>query len=241
MNFDKKKFFLLFLTFILAVGLVSAVFFYKTTNHKDTKLSKIYDSIPSEAGKNLFYKQSAGLTKDVDPELIDLDSQVISCSPDISGLFESNPNIGSSCIGPASVFAVPASQLFLGGQCCGAMLDTHKYHEQLEALKKFSYIKDFPLNPYKTPVELAKKLIYYNNNTVLTADQQKIYDDALTLSDEGPCCCKCWHWYVNEGLAKKLIIEYGFNAHQIAEIWDLSDICGGSGHMHGEGTGHDMA
>jgi len=38
---------------------------------------------------------------------------------------------------------------------------------------------------------------------------------------------------IYEGLAKKLMIEEGFSAEQIAEVWDLSDACGGAGHESG--------
>ena len=37
-----------------------------------------------------------------------------------------------------------------------------------------------------------------------------------------------------EGQAKYLITEYGFNAEQIAEVWDLEDGCGGTEHVGGE-------
>ena len=210
----------------LVVILVAVFTFFLLRPSEASEIKKAYAALPTQTAKNLFLKQSAGLTKPVDPELLDLDKQAISCSTDISGLSNSNPKIGGSCIGPASVFDLSASQLFLGGQCCGAMMNTMGYHKQLEALKKYSSISDIPPNPYKTPIELAKKLIEYDKKTILTTAQQKIYDNALSISKEGPCCCKCWHWYVNEGLAKKLIIEHGFTAEQVADVWDSSDICG---------------
>ena len=40
--------------------------------------------------------------------------------------------------------------------------------------------------------------------------------------------------WIYEGLAKYLITEYDFTAEQIADLWDLSDACGGPGHAdHG--------
>jgi len=42
----------------------------------------------------------------------------------------------------------------------------------------------------------------------------------------GPCCCKCWKWHMMSGLGKKLIVDFGWNAKQLAELWDLSSSCG---------------
>jgi hypothetical protein len=134
------------------------------------------------------------------------------------------------CAGPEIVSVVDSERL--QGSCCSAM-DFHRYTEQIEGLKKFSYIEEVPKDPYDIPKEWADRFIeYYQTN--LTFEQQKIYDDASEISDEkGPCCCKCWRWYAYGGLAKYLIINYNFTAEQIAEVWDLSDGCGGSGHGHG--------
>ncbi len=192
-----------------------------------------YESIPTQAGKALYLAQSNGLSTPVDPELVDLDSQLISCSPSLDSLDGPDPSIGGSCVGPGEALtAAQAADGFLGGQCCGPLLDTHAYHEQLVGLQKYADIPYVPLNPYKTPVALAKQLIAADNEIVLTAEEQAIYDRAMQLSEEGPCCCECWHWYANSGMAKKLIRERGFTAEQTAELWDLSDICGGAGHAH---------
>ena len=116
------------------------------------------------------------------------------------------------------------------GSCCGVM-DLHRYQEQVEGLKKFSDISVVPQDPYDIPVSLAKGLFEYQKNITLNEEQQKIYDEAIKLSHEGgPCCCKCWRWTAFEGQAKYLITNEGFNAEQIAELWDLEDGCGGSGH-----------
>jgi hypothetical protein len=122
------------------------------------------------------------------------------------------------------------------GSCCSKM-NFHRYSEQIEGLKEYKKYKIIPADPYDVSVSLAKELLDYQKNIILTSEQQEIYDYAVGLSDEGgPCCCKCWHWYAYEGLAKYLIVEDGFTAEQIAEVWDLSDACGGSGHV--EGGGH---
>jgi hypothetical protein len=187
------------------------------------ELSSIQANIPTETGRNVFAEQSKNLTQKVDPELVDLDNQIISCDSSVDSLISSG-SIGGSCVGGGTT--IPnAKGKFLGGQCCGAMKDTSMYHDQLKKLQVYKNIPDIPLNPYKTPVELAKKWIDYDRATTLDSKNQDIFNQALKLSKEGPCCCKCWHYYVNEGIAKKLIKDKGFNAQQIAEYWDLSSIC----------------
>ena len=119
------------------------------------------------------------------------------------------------------------------GSCCSAM-DFHRYEEQVEGLKKYAHIDKIPSDPYDVPVSLARELLGYQESIQLSAEQQAVYDEAVSISHEGgPCCCKCWRWYAFEGLAKYLITEHGFSAGQIAEVWDLEDGCGGSGHAEG--------
>lgn len=116
------------------------------------------------------------------------------------------------------------------GACCGAM-DFHRYQEQVESLKHYSDISQIPEDPYDIPVPLAKELFKYQESIALTPEQQKTYDEAVEMSQEGgPCCCRCWRWTAFEGQAKYLITQHNFNAQQIAEIWDLEDGCGGAGH-----------
>lgn len=135
------------------------------------------------------------------------------------------------CAGPDILDQVNADRL--QGSCCSAM-DFHRYKEQVEGLKKYSYIKKIPEDPYDIPKELANELLDYQKDIKLDSEQQAIYDEAVSISNEGgPCCCKCWRWYAFEGLAKYLIMEHNFSAEQIAEIWDLEDGCGGSGHIEG--------
>src|SRR2546427_9517567 len=178
----------------------------------DSKLLEIYNSIPTQTGKNIFRVQSENLIKPVDPELVDLDSQIISCSSNVDSLSISSPNIGGSCTGP-SVQLESVGGKYLGGQCCGALRNTTEYHEHREKLQQYSNIPDFPLNPYKTPVDMAKKWIDYDSKTTLNTSEQTVYNQAMKISSEGPCCCHCWHYYVNEGIAKKLIHEYGYSSH----------------------------
>lgn len=135
------------------------------------------------------------------------------------------------CAGPSILEQSSVERL--QGACCGKM-DFHRYKEQLEGLEKYANIEQIPTDPYDISRELADELLEYQKTIVLSVAQQKIYDDAVTMSHEGgPCCCKCWRWYAFEGLAKYLITEHGFTAEQIAEVWDLEDGCGGTGHAHG--------
>jgi len=121
------------------------------------------------------------------------------------------------------------------GSCCSAMV-FHSYVEQTEGLEKYSEYEIIPSDPYDVSAKWAQEMIEYTEETSLNQEQQKIYNEAIEMSHEGgPCCCKCWHWYAYEGLAKHLIINEGFSSEQIAEIWDLSDACGGDGHHHEHG------
>lgn len=119
------------------------------------------------------------------------------------------------------------------GSCCNKM-DHHAYREQIEGLKRYKDISIIPSDPYDISAAQAKQLFKYLEEIELTSEQQDVYNEAMKISEEGgPCCCKCWHWDAYEGLAKKFIVDYGWNSKQIAELWDLSDACGGAGHEHG--------
>jgi len=119
------------------------------------------------------------------------------------------------------------------GSCCSPM-SIHRYSEQVEGLKKFKSvaiqnIDKIPDDPYDIEAGLAKELKSYYD-MALTPEEQKVYDYAMANSNEkGPCCCKCWRWYVYGGLAKFLIAEKGFTGEQVTEVWNLSDGCGGEG------------
>ncbi len=141
----------------------------------------------------------------------------------------------AACFGPETIFEMQDNEK-IQGSCCGPM-DLHRYKEQLEGLKKFSGIPQIPKDPYDIETRIAKELLGYQQNIKLTLEQQKIYNEAMKKSEEGgPCCCQCWRWYVYEGLAKFLIVNHNFNTEQIAELWDVSDGCGGEGHEHSHMT-----
>ena len=119
------------------------------------------------------------------------------------------------------------------GSCCAPM-DLHRYQEQVEGLRRYTNIPQIPQDPYDMPAALVKELLGYQSSIHLTAQQQAVYDEAMTLSDEGgPCCCRCWRWYAFEGMGKYLITQRGWDAQQLAELWSLTDGCGGTGHQHG--------
>ena len=125
----------------------------------------------------------------------------------------------------------------LQGSCCSAM-SMHRYAEQVEGLQKFKSIAsqniaEIPDDPYDIDAKLAKQLIIYYD-LELTTEEQQAYDYAMLNSNEkGPCCCKCWRWYVYGGLGKYLIKNHGFTGEQITELWNLSDGCGGDNeHQH---------
>ncbi len=185
----------------------------------------IYAKIPTEAGKNNFMTQSAGMTKPVDPELVDLDSQIITCGANVDNLLSNVPSYSGSCGGAGGLLA-STTGLYLGGQCCSAMKDTADYHANLVKLQAYKSMLNIPLDPMHTPVAMAKYWIDYDKATTLTPAQQKIFDDAYAISKEKPCCCKCWHYFVNEGIAKRMIVDGTFNSQQVAGYWDASDICG---------------
>jgi len=135
-----------------------------------------------------------------------------------------------------SISALPDAAR-LQGSCCSP-INMHRYSEQVKGLQNFKSIPsqnipEIPDDPYDIPAELAKRLTSYYD-VALTPAQQAVYDYAMRSSNEkGPCCCKCWRWYVYGGLAKFLIQNYSFTGEQITEVWNLSDGCGGdSEHYH---------
>ena len=120
----------------------------------------------------------------------------------------------------------------LQGSCCSPM-NMHRYIEQVTGLEKYKDIKEIPSDPYDVNAGLAKQMLAHYDDQ-LTPEQQKAYDYAMQNSmEKGPCCCKCWRWYVYGGLGKYLIEQYNFTGEQVTEIWNLSDGCGGAGeHTH---------
>lgn len=139
----------------------------------------------------------------------------------------------SSCSLQPETVLTYADEMRLQGSCCSPM-DLGSYQAQVAGLEAYSDIAQIPNDPYDVPASLAKELLEYQRDIQLTAPQQAVYDQAMSLSDEGgPCCCRCWRWYAFEGLAKYLITQRSWNAQQIADLWGLVDGCGGPGEQHG--------
>lgn len=142
---------------------------------------------------------------------------------------ELSKNGNSACSGAFkdSILSMADDERIMGS-CCSPM-NLHRYIEQVDGLKKYSNISEIPPDPYDVNAGLAKKMQAYYG-TELTSEEQAAYDYAMENSHEkGPCCCKCWRWYVYGGLAKYLIRNYQFTGEQVVDIWNLSDGCGGAG------------
>ncbi len=210
----------------LAVVLGGVIALHSLPAKPNLALAAIEQSIPTDAGKANFQKQSNNLTQAVGPELVDLDSQIVTCDANVDGIASGTGSFSGSCNAANGGSAQSVAGKYMGGQCCGAMMDTKDYHANLQKLQAYKSMPDIPLDPMHTPVEMAKMWIDYDKATTLTPEEQKIYDEAYAISKEKPCCCKCWHYYVNEGIAKKMIKNDTFSAMQIAAFWDASDICG---------------
>lgn len=213
---------------IVIIGIAVTIGGFIVTKHTtpvaNAEITAIYQNIPTASGKALFKTQSANLTQAVDPTLVDLDSQLITCSPNVDSFTNANPSDGGSCVAGGTSLGTTTG-MYLGGQCCGPMKDLAAYNKELQNLQQYKDIPDVPMNPYKTPVPVAKKWIDYDKSATLSASEQAVMDQAIKMSKEGPCCCKCWHYYVNEGIAKKMIKDYHYTAQQIAAYWDTSSIC----------------
>jgi hypothetical protein len=146
-------------------------------------------------------------------------------------------NGNSSCSGgfKESIADMPDGER-LKGSCCSPM-SIHRYSEQVEGLEKFKSvprqdIELIPDDPYDIRAGHATELIGYYD-LELTPEEQEAYDYAMLNSNEkGPCCCKCWRWYVYGGLGKYLIKNHNFTGEQLTELWNLSDGCGGDSEHH---------
>lgn len=142
-------------------------------------------------------------------------------------MLSKNGNSSCSAAFIQSIDTMPETS-HIQGSCCSPM-DLHRYTEQVTSLQKYKDIPEIPSDPYDIEANLAKELKAYYD-VELTPEQQKAYDYAMEKSNEkGPCCCKCWRWYVYGGLGKLLIQKYNFTGEQVTEIWNVSDGCGGAG------------
>ena len=211
---------------VVALAISGLLYFRSVRDASKFQVNKnIYEHIPTQAGKKNFMKQSDNLAKLVDSELVDLDSQIIMCGGNIDNLLSSPHTYDGSCVAAGGSMS-DIKGMFLGGQCCSALVNLDEYHDNLKKLQAYKNMSNIPLDPMHTPIEMAKMWIDYDNKTKLTVTEQKVYDDAYAISKEKPCCCKCWHYFVNEGIAKKMIKDGTHNSKEISDYWDASDICG---------------
>lgn len=168
-------------------------------------------------------------------ETLIADAQELGATDDelLARFYHLSRNGNSSCSFSfkESIASMP-DQARLQGSCCSPMT-LHRYREQLEGLKKYRHIAEIPPDPYDILAATAKVLMVRYDLEV-TPEEQEAYDYAMENSNEkGPCCCRCWRWSVYGGLGKYLIRTYGFTGEQVAEVWDLSDGCGGDDeHLH---------
>lgn len=127
-----------------------------------------------------------------------------------------------------STFASMAAGTRFQGACCGPM-DAKlypQYVKQIRALASYDHTV-VPSDPYNMSIELARRLVAYNDTILLTHAQQQIYDQAFKFApDHAPCCCHCWRWTAFEGQAKFLIARRQYTARQIGTLWGLDDGCG---------------
>lgn len=209
----KKNTYIIFVVFVLLLFVIFSN--QNTTNEgkiNQNEITAVYASLSPQA-KSLYFQQSEKLTKPVPERLVELDELTI------------------GCFGPSMILQMFEFDTNLGGQCCGALKDFDAYEIQLVALHSFieenGNIDLIPRDPYDVSVEHAQKLIEFDNYIVLSYDKQQVYDEAMGMSHHGgPCCCKCWKWYMMSGLGKKLIMDYSWDSEQLAELWDLSSSCG---------------
>jgi hypothetical protein len=144
--------------------------------------------------------------------------------------FLSHQSSNSCNLQAAALESMPATAR-LQGSCCSPMVYA-SYVKQIHELAAYSD-SDIPRDPYNIAVPLARRLIAYNEQILLTAAQQGTYNKAMRMAKEGgPCCCHCWRWTAFEGQAKSLIVRRRYTAHRLAELWDAEDGCGGNGSVN---------
>src|SRR6266567_390797 len=101
---------------ILAVGvLVGGLIVYRILPAKPSvALAAIEQTIPTGAGKFNFRAQSKNLTQSVDPELVDLDSQIISCDANVDGMTNGS-GMSGSCIDSGMIDLSKVKGKYMGG------------------------------------------------------------------------------------------------------------------------------
>lgn len=125
-----------------------------------------------------------------------------------------------------------AGDTYLQGACCSPMDYTPDYSGQVSGLTNYSSISLLAPDPYNTPAHVAQSDIS-NVGLTLTPAQTSVFNSASSATNDGSwCCCQCWAYYAHEGLAKALIVQYGYDAQQVVTAINLEACCGGPGPMN---------
>jgi hypothetical protein len=136
---------------------------------------------------------------------------------------------GTSTCSGAFLNSIPnmPDGFMLQGSCCSPM-DFDTYVNQTNYLKIYKNLPQIPSDPYNISAQLAKELLNYDKNITSSSPEQQILNTALSNTKEkGYCCCRCWRWYVYEGLSKQLVRNNHFTSQQITDLLNNSDGCGG--------------
>src|SRR5260221_5098713 len=118
---------------------------HQATSNSDVlhqELAATEATILTQAGKNDFLAQSHNLTQKVDAELVDLDSQIITCDPGVGGLLSATPSHGGSCVSSANETLGSIQGKYLGGQCCSPLMDTMSYHVHMSNIQAYNTMPD---------------------------------------------------------------------------------------------------
>jgi hypothetical protein len=125
-----------------------------------------------------------------------------------------------------------ADNTYIQGSCCSPMDFTPDYSSQIPGLTSYASISLIPPDPYNVVAHTAKADVAHAGDA-LTSSQQSVFNTAASnTNDNGWCCCQCWAYYAHEGLAKALIVQYGYTAQQVDTVINLEDCCGGPGPMN---------
>jgi hypothetical protein len=125
-----------------------------------------------------------------------------------------------------------ADNSYIQGSCCSPMDFTPDYSSQIPSLTSYASISLIPPDPYNVVAHTAKADVAHAGDA-LTSSQQSVFNTAASnTNDNGWCCCQCWAYYAHEGLAKALIVQYGYTAQQVDTVINLEDCCGGPGPMN---------
>jgi len=122
--------------------------------------------------------------------------------------------------------------VYIQGSCCTPM-DYPDYSNQTASLRAYASIAVIAPDPYNVPSQVAKAAVAGESLSLTAAQQSTLSTAAGQTNDNGWCCCQCWAYYAHEGLAKTLVVQYGYDVQQVVTVINLQDCCGGPGQMSG--------